>query len=136
MGYKKGFIQKLKLCWFWLTTPARKNMLTSTCEFCGSSNLVAVNSVHDSELESKTYSCKIICMSCKAQCDVVQKWHRHSDEFVDELRKRIRSNDGYKADSVIVDESPCINCVNHECGLIDGNECDLVKRQIYGDKND
>ena len=79
MGYKSGLIQKLKLCYFWLITPTRKNMLTSTCEYCGSSNLVAIKQTHRTDGNYKNYTYKLLCMNCKAECAGTQRWHRHSE---------------------------------------------------------
>lgn len=74
MGYKAGLIQKLKLCWFWLTSPTRKNMLTEICEFCGSTNLIAVKRAQNAEGERRKCTCEIVCMNCKAKCISTQKW--------------------------------------------------------------
>ena len=83
MSNKKGFINKLKLCMFILTSATRKNMLTVSCDFCGSTNIIAhnqsYNKVNDEIIH---YQADYTCMNCKASCVTVQNWERKTKEHI------------------------------------------------------
>jgi len=79
MGNKMGLIQKLKICWFLLTEETRKNILTLTCEFCDSTNIIAKNkSIIYNHCEHKDYTAEYVCINCKATCVGEQHWSRIS----------------------------------------------------------
>lgn len=95
VGNKKGLAQKLKICYFWLFNPKYKNMLTNTCEFCGSSNLIARKQNHNDIGETqKEYTAEYTCMNCKSQSLVTQTWERRSEKEISELKQQIRTAKG------------------------------------------
>lgn len=90
MGMKKGIFQKLKFCYYWLTSPNRKNILAATCGFCSSSNLIAFNqnNIYVDKDEQK-YTAKILCMECKASAEVNQIWKHLTEEQIATIKKEL-----------------------------------------------
>jgi len=78
MANKMGLLQKIKVSFFWFTQPQFKNILTVTCEHCGSTNVTA----HDKETAVedggvRTYIAYYECRNCGAACECVQIWDRN-----------------------------------------------------------
>ena len=75
MGNKSGLTEKLRMCWFWLTSPTRKHVLMVVCEFCNSTNIIRCHA-RDTSYESNhaMYLAEYECKNCGATCECMQVW--------------------------------------------------------------
>lgn len=90
MGVKGGLLQKSKLCWFWLVNPKMKHILTTTCEFCGSTNIIKIRHYDEWATESKkVYTAKLLCWNCKAKAKVSQEWTGMTKAQIEKIKRQL-----------------------------------------------
>ena len=87
MAREHGFLQRLKICWWFLRLPRYKNVQVMSCEYCGSTNIIKTH-VYAATQEN-VYTAEYACMGCKAKCAETQLWSKRTPEQIAELKRQI-----------------------------------------------
>ena len=94
MGNSNGFFNTLRLFYRVITHRHTADLLTVTCEHCGSpfvrreeSNVENADTRDDDVL---VYTAKYVCIKCNAKCECTQRWSRLSVAAVERIKRQIR----------------------------------------------